>query len=131
MSRCLLAGGCLASSKAIGECGSVHHRAFRKEKNSSLPLQTSRVTVEVVLVSRNGTRVGVLPEGVVPPPIGQSSNGAGIASDPQWAVGSERGTVTGTSLPPIGGGVDYWVAALAGMVGVGEVLDPVDHRSSA
>ena len=98
---------------------------------SSLPLQTGHVTVEVVLVSGSGTRIGVLPESVILPPVRQSPDGAGIAGDPQRAVGSERGAVTSAGLPPVGGGVDHWVAALAGTVGVGEILNPADHRSGA
>ena len=65
------------------------------------------------------------------PPVRQSSNAVSIASDPQWAIGSERGAVPSASLPPIGGGVDHWVTANAGMVGVGEILDPANHRSVA
>jgi hypothetical protein len=97
----------------------------------SSPLQTSHITVEVVLVSGNGTRIGVLPEGVVTPSIRQSADAASIASNPQWAVRGERAAVTGTRLPPIGGGVDHRVATSTGMVGVGEIADPADHRSSA
>ena len=102
-----------------------------EERKSGLPLQTGRVTVEVVLVTGGGTRIGVLPESLVLPAIRQSADAAGIAGDPQWVVGSERGAITGASLPPIGSGVDYRVAALAGMVGVGEILDPADHRRIA
>jgi len=105
--------------------------SLQEGERSSSPLQTGRVTVEVVLVPGNGTMIGVLPESVVSPPIRQSADGAGIASDPQWVGGTERAAVTGASLPPIGRGVDHWVAALTGVVGVGEILDPANHRSIA
>jgi hypothetical protein len=97
----------------------------------SSPLQTSHVTVEVVLVARDGTRIGVLQEGVVTPSIGQRADAASIAGDPQWAVRGERTAVAGARLPPIGGGVDHRVATSTGIVGVGETADPADHRSSA
>jgi len=96
----------------------------------SSPLQTSHVTVEVVLVSGGGTRIGVLPESVVTPPSRQSANTASIASDPQWASRTESGVVTGASIPPVSGGVDDRVAADTGMVGIGEVANPVNHRGS-
>ena len=51
-------------------------------------------------------------------------------SDPQWAGGCERGTITSPTLPPIGNGVNHWVVANGGMMGVGEIPDPVDHRRS-
>jgi len=126
----LFACSALALSKAIGELGSEHHTTSQEGGRGSLPLQTSQVTIEVVLISRNGSRIGVLPESVVAPPSRQSANAAGIASDPQRAGRSESGVVTGAALPPIGGGVDHWVATLTGVVGVGEIADPADHRSS-
>jgi len=106
-------------------------RLSQKGGERGLPFQTSHVTVEVVLVSRNGTRIGVLPESMVAPSSRQSANGASIAGDPQWACSAEPGVVTGAGLPPIGGGVDHRVAANTGMVGIGEVADPANHRSSA
>jgi len=96
-------------------------------REDDLPPQTSHVTVEVVLVPRNGTRIGVLPESMVAPPIRQSADAASIASNPQWAVRSERCAVTSASGPPIGGGVDHRVTANAGMVCVGEIADPANH----
>jgi hypothetical protein len=95
------------------------------------PLQTGRITIEVVLVSGGRTRIGVLPESVVTPSIGQSADAARVVSDPQWTVRGERGAVPGTLLPPIGGGVDHRIAMLTGMVGVGEIADPANHRSIA
>jgi len=68
---------------------------------------------------------------MVAPSSGQSADGVRIASDPQWAGGSKRRAVTSASRPPICGGVDHWVAANAGMVGVGEIADPANHRSRA
>ena len=105
-------------------------RFFQKGEGSS-PLQTSRVTVEVVLVSGRGTRIGVLPESLIAPSSRQSANAASKVSDPQWVVGTEPGVVTGAGLPPVCVGVDHRVAANEGMVGVGEILDPANHRSSA
>ena len=96
-----------------------------------LPLQTSHVTIEVVLVSGNGTGIGVLPESVVTPPIRQIPDAASIVCDPQWAVGSKRGAVAGARSPPIGSGIDHGVATNKGMVGVGEVPDLANHRSGA
>ena len=52
-------------------------------------------------------------------------------SDPQRTGRAEPGVVAGALLPPIGGGVDHRVATDSGMVGVGEVVDPADHFSSA
>ena len=115
----------LARSDAIGGRRSGHPS---QKRGGSSPLQTSHVTVEVVLVSGNGTGVCVLPESVVTPPVRQSADGAGIASDPQWAGGCERGAVAGAALPPIGGGVDHRIATNTGMVGIGEIPDPADHR---
>ena len=68
---------------------------------------------------------------MVLPSSGQSANAAGIASDPQWISRTEPGIVTGARLPPIGGGVDHWVTANMGMIGVGEIVDPANHRRSA
>ena len=102
-----------------------------EEREGGPPLQTSHVTVKVVLVSGSGTRIGVLPESVVFPSSRQSANAARIASDPQWAGRTESGAVTGASLPPISGGVDDRVAANAGVVGVGKIADPANHRSRA
>jgi hypothetical protein len=68
---------------------------------------------------------------VVAPSIRQSADAASIASDPQWAVRGERTAVAGARLPPIGGGVDHRVTTSTGMVGVGEIADPADYRSSA
>jgi len=96
-------------------------------REGGLPLQTSHVTVEVVLVSGVGTRIGVLPESVVFPSSRQSADAVRIASDPQRISRTESGAVTGASLPPIGGGVDDRVAANAGVVGVGEIVDPANH----
>ena len=79
--RRLLAYSCLAGSKAIGGCELEQYTTIQKGEGG-LPLQTSHVTVEVVLVSRNGTGVGVLPKSVVVPPVRQSTGGAGIVSDP-------------------------------------------------
>ena len=100
-------------------------------REGGLPLQTSHVTVEVVLVSGDGARIGVLPESVIAPPSGQSANTASITSDPQRASRSESGVVTGASTPPVSGGVDDGVATDTGMVSVGEVADPINHRGSA
>jgi hypothetical protein len=121
----------LAGSKPVGKRGSECHATSWKVGGGSSPLQTSHIAVEVVLVSGNGTRIGVLPEGVVTPSIRQSADAASIAGDPQWAVRGERAAVAGTRLPPIGGGVDHRVTTSTGMVGVGEIADPADHRSSA
>ena len=52
-------------------------------------------------------------------------------SDPHWTVRRELGAITGAFLPPIGGGVDHWVASNVGTVGFGEISDPVNHRSNA
>jgi hypothetical protein len=95
------------------------------------PLQTSHITVEVVLVSGGGTRIGVLPKSVVAPSSGQSANAASIVSDPQWASRPESGVIAGASLPPVSGGVDDRVAADTGMVSIGEIVDPANHRGSA
>ena len=103
----------------------------RVGREGSLPLQTGHVAIEIVLVPGNGTRFGVLPESVVTPPIRQFADAASIVCDPQRAVGSKRGAVASARSPPIGGGVDHGVATNAGMVGVGEVPDPANHRSSA
>jgi len=100
-------------------------------EGGGLPFQTSHVAAEVVLVSRNGTRIGILPESVVAPSSRQSTNGASMAGDPQRARSAESGVVTCASLPPIGGGVNHRVAADTGMVGVGEAADPANHRSGA
>jgi len=124
-----LARGCLPSGKAVGKRGSGHHPASHRREDGS-PFQASHVTVKVVLVARNGTGIGVLPECVVAPSVWQRTYGARITGDPQWTARSERRTVTGAALPPIGGGVNHWVATDTGMVGVGEIADPVDHCSS-
>ena len=105
-------------------------RLLNRSRGSS-PLQTSHVTVIVVLISRNGTRIGVLPESMMAPPVRQSANAAGIASDPQRAGRAERSAIPGAGLPPIGGCVNHRVAANTGMVSVAEIADPVDHRSRA
>ena len=68
---------------------------------------------------------------MIVPPSGQSANTASIASDPQWASRSEPGVVTGASPPPVGGGVDDRVATDTGMISIGEVADPANHRGSA
>jgi len=68
---------------------------------------------------------------MVAPSSRQSADGGRIASDPQRAGRSECRTVTSATCPPIGGGVDHWVAANTGMVGVGEIADPVNHCSRA
>lgn len=109
--------------KAVGKRGIERHTTFQKGEGG-LPLQTSRVTVGAVVVSGNGTRVGVLSESVVLPPCQQSANGAGKVSDPQWIGGSERVIIAGASLPPIGGGIYHRIATNTGTVGVGEILDP-------
>ena len=100
---------------------------FQQGGKGGSPFQTSPVTVEVVLVSRRGSRICVLPESVVAPSSRQSTNTAGITSNPQWVGGTKPGVVTGASIPPVGGGVDHRVAANAGMVGAGEFADPVNH----
>ena len=117
----------LTCGKAIGERGSENCTTSQKGCEDGLPFQTSHVAVKVVLVTRNRTGIGVLPESVVTPPIRQSADTASIASDPQRAVGSERGAVTSTSGPPIGGGIDHRETANAGMVCVGEIADPTNH----
>ena len=99
-------------------------------EESGLPLQTSHVAVEVVLVSGDWTRIGVLPESVVFPSGRQRASAARPMSDPQRVSSSESSVVASARFPPVGGGVNNWVAANAGMVGVGEFADPVDHRSS-
>lgn len=66
---------------------------------------------------------------MVHPHIQQSSDGADIANDPQWAVGSEGGAAPGAGLPPIGGGVNRWAATLTGMVGI-RLSDTAGHRES-
>ena len=100
-------------------------------EEGNLPFQAGQIAVEVILVSRRWPRVGVLPESMVTPPIRQSADARSIASDPQWAVRSERGAVSGARSPPIGGGVNHWVPPNAGMVSVGEIPDPANHRSGA
>ena len=104
---------------------------YQKVKKVGLPFQTSRVTVEVVLVSGDGTRIGVLPESVITPSSRQCANGTRIVSDPQRTGGTKSCIVTGASLPPISGGVDDRVTANTRVVSVGEIADPGDHRGRA
>lgn len=118
---------CLARSKAIGEGGSAYCATVQGWGNGGSPPQTGHVTVKVVLVPGNGTRIGVLPECVVTPPVRQSADGAGIASNPQRAVRGKNRAVSGAGPPPVCGRVDHWVAANAGVVGVGEIPNPADH----
>ena len=117
----------LAAGEAVGERVRTSHN-FSKGRRGYSPFQTSRVTIEVVLVPGSGTRICVLPECMVLPPFRQSADGASVMSDPQRIVRSERGTVAGASLPPIGGGIDHRVTTNMGVVGVGEIPDPADHR---
>jgi hypothetical protein len=117
-------------AKLSGNTGKNTIRLLSRSRGS-LPLQTSHVTVIVVLISRNGTRIGVLPESMMTPPVRQSADAASIASDPQRAGRAERSAIPGAGLPPISGGVNHWVAADTGMVGVAEIVDPADHRSRA
>ena len=72
--------------------------------------------------------IGVLPESVVLPPSGQGANATRISGDPQRVSGTESGVVSGASLPPIGVGVDYRPTADKLVIGVGEIVDPFDHR---
>jgi len=105
---------------------SENHTASRKNEGGSPP-QTSNVTIEVVLVSGNGTSIGVLPESVVAPSSGQSANAARMSGDPQRVSGTESCIVTGASVPPIGGSVNDRPTADTIVVGAGEIVDPADH----
>jgi hypothetical protein len=71
--------------------------------------------------------ISVLPESEGTPSGRQRANGASIASDPQWAGRSEYVAITSAHLPPVGAGVDHWVAVRLGTVSVGEIADPADH----
>ena len=51
-------------------------------------------------------------------------------NDPQRVVGTELCVVVGTSVPPMGSGVDHRIATNLVMVGRGEVADPVNDGSS-
>ena len=66
---------------------------------------------------------------MVTPSIGQSADAARVVSDPQRTVRGERGAVPGALLPPIGGGIDHRVSMNTGIVGIGEIADPANHRS--
>ena len=68
---------------------------------------------------------------MVAPSSRQSANAASIVRDPQWASRTKTGVVAGASLPPVGGGVDDRVAANTGMVSIGKVVDPANHRGCA
>ena len=119
-----------STSKAVGEHGSEHHTTSRRRGEGGSPSQTILITVEVVLVSGGATIVGVLPERVGAPSIWQRVGTVGIANDPQWVV-RKLGAVPSALLPPISGGIYHRVAMNKGIVGVGELADPVNHRSRA
>lgn len=93
------------------------------------PLQTIRVAVEVILVSGESSRIGILPESVGVPSSRQSADAGIKVNDPQRVGRAELGIVVSAILPLVSGGVDDRIAANAGMVGVGEIVYPADHRS--
>ena len=68
---------------------------------------------------------------MIAPSSRQGANTASIVSDPQWVSRSESGVVAGARPPPVGGGIDDRVATDMGMISIGEVADPADHRGSA
>jgi len=101
-------------------------RQTTSKRGGGLPSQTGHVAVKVVLVPGRGSRISILPKSMVIPSGRQSADAASPASDPQW-VRAKPGVVTGASLPPIGGGVDHWVATNTSVVGVREIADPANH----
>jgi hypothetical protein len=83
-------------------------RVLKRRGGGGLPPQTGPVTVEVVPVPGNRTRTGVLPESVIAPSVGQSADGASIASNPQRVVSDQRNPIASASCPPTGSGAYHW-----------------------
>ena len=83
----------LAGGKTVGQRGPECYITCQKGGDSLL--QTSHVTVEVVLIFGNGTRTDVLPESAVLPCVRQSAASVSIGSHKLWVVKSEHGTTIG------------------------------------
>jgi len=94
-------------------------------------LQSSAVTVENILVARVGARAGVLPKCREWPTSRKSTDGRSISGNPEWVRGAKAAVVARAGCPPISGGVDHWITASPGLVGVRKVVDPGNHGRGA
>lgn len=106
----------------LHSCYPITHPSTRRK-----PPQASEIAVEDIGISRVSPMVSVLPESVIAPSCREGTDSRGITSDPKWAGRPKASVITRAGLPPVSSGVDYWVAASFGLVGVGEVPDPGDH----
>src|ERR1700730_8633004 len=86
--------------------------------------QASSIAVPAILITSKGTTVGILPERVVCPTIGQGACGRGISGNPKRIVSAKGTAVTGTLGPPICSGVNDGVATGRSVVSIDKVLDP-------
>ena len=100
-------------------------------KEDHLPLQSGHISVELILISRVGSGVCVLPEGGVAPPGGERADAGRVVRDPERVRLPERGAVARARLPPVRGRVDDRVHARRLVVRGREVLHPRDHRRVA
>ena len=106
-------------------------------KNQTPPLLRSRAfskgiegvlaTVPEIRVAAVAVRVRVLPDALVGPATGDSTNGARILSQHQRVICAEGSAAAGTGVPPVSGGVDHGIATRLAVVGLAEVLDPCNH----
>lgn len=70
-----------------------------------------------------------MPESVIIPSSRQRAKDATTVNDPQRVCRTEFNAVIGTHVPPMGGGVDRWIAADGGLVCLREIADPVNDKS--
>ncbi|KFY92315.1 hypothetical protein V498_05038 [Pseudogymnoascus sp. VKM F-4517 (FW-2822)] len=87
-----------------------------------------QAAVEHIRVTTVLVGIVVLPDGLERPTRRHGAGRGAIPSQHKRAGAAERRAVPRALGPPISGGVDHWVNASLGVVGVDKVLDPGHHR---
>lgn len=77
------------------------------DPNGNIPLQTIKVTVPDIGITRVLTRVSVLPEGIIVPSSGKGPNRRRPIRNPQRVVVLKLVTISSTIGPPTSRGIDY------------------------